>query len=184
MILDTIRKKGVVSQLPGRFTLYDEEDGPCTDQAINKWIEIVKIPVIVVVSLAFASKRSSPSHITHALQLLTRTFRECTLRSELEMKVESYVGAASRMMNVFTSKSRDDMEINTFRLICSDECATRAEDLWGVLKDKYTVLIGGGKTVEDLHKLLTTSNVTNLGTSIFWCFDCNSRPKRCNLAGF
>ena len=77
------------------------------------------------------------------------------------MKVESYVGAARRMMKVFTSKAiGDEMEISTFRLICSDECAPHAEDLWGFFKDKYAVLIGGGKTVED--KLLT-SNVTNLG---------------------
>ena len=162
-ILDTIRKKGVAKQLPGRFVMYDEEEGPCTDLAINKWIEVVKIPVIVVVSLAFAWKRRTPSHITHALQLLTRTFRECTLRNELEMKVESYVGAASRMMKVFTSKARDPIDLENFRLLCSDDYATHGEDLWGVLKDSYTVLIGGGKTVEDLYKLLTTSNVTNLG---------------------
>ena len=55
VILSTIEKRGVASQLPGRFTMYDEEDGPCTDRAINKWIDVVKIPIVVVVvaSLAF-----------------------------------------------------------------------------------------------------------------------------------
>ena len=162
-ILDTVRKRGVTGQFPGRFTLYHEEDGPCTDLAINKWMDTVQIPVIVVVSLAVASRRRTQSHITHALQLLTRTFRECTLSSELEMKVETYVGTASRMMKAFISKARNDLESLNFALLCSKECPNHAEDLWGVLKDNYAVLIGGGKTVEDLYKLLTSSNVTDLG---------------------
>ena len=79
------------------------------------------------------------------------------------MKVETDVGTAGRMMKAFISKARNELEAPTCGLLCSKNCAARAEDLWGVLKDNYTVLIGGEKTVEDLYKLLTSSNVTELG---------------------
>ena len=55
-------------------------------RAINKWIETVKIPIVIVVSLASVSKRSANNAVTHALQLLTRVLRECTVQSELDMK--------------------------------------------------------------------------------------------------
>ena len=77
------------------------EDGPCTDRAINKWIKTVKIPIVIVLSLAFVSKKSANNAVTHALQLLTRVFREFIVQSELDMKAESNVGAASRMLKVF-----------------------------------------------------------------------------------
>ena len=79
------------------------------------------------------------------------------------MKAETYVGTASRMMKAFISKARDDIEELNFALLCSKECADHAEDLWGVLKDNYAVLIGGKKNVGDLYQLLTSSNVTELG---------------------
>ena len=93
-ILDIVRKRGVAPQLPQRFAMYDEGEGPCLDATITNWIETVKIPVIVIVSLAFAARRTAPAQITHALQLLTRAFRECVLKNELDMKVESYVRSA------------------------------------------------------------------------------------------
>ena len=163
VMLDTIEKRGVASQLPGRFTMYDEEDGPCTDRAINKWIDVVKIPIIAVASLAFVSRRSGASLVTHALQLLIRTFRECTLQNELDMKAENYVGTASRMMKVFSTAARTGENHQTFRLIFSEDCAAHAKDLRDVLKDNCAVLIGGGKTAQGLFKLMTTSNVMNLG---------------------
>ena len=130
---------------------------------IDKWLETVKIPIVIVISLEFVSKRNANSAITHALQLLARGFRECAAQSELDMKAESYVGAASRMVQVFAPAARCGENAAAFRLICSEECAARPEDLWDVLKDKYAVLIGGGKTVRDLWRLMTNSNVTNLG---------------------
>ena len=90
-MLDVLRKRGVVNQLPGRFTLSNEENGPITDVAVNKWLDSVKIPVVVVASLTFASRRRSLANVTHALQLLARTLRECTVRSELEMNAETYM---------------------------------------------------------------------------------------------
>ena len=79
------------------------------------------------------------------------------------MKAETYVGTASRMMKAFISKARDGIEAQNFALLCSPECASHAEDLWSVLKDNYSVLIGGEETVSDLCQLLTSSNVTELG---------------------
>ena len=162
-MLDVLRRRGVASQLPGRFTLSHEENGPITDVAVNKWLDSVKIPVVVVVSLTFASRRRNLANVTHALQLLARTFRECTIRGELTMNAETYVGTASRMMKAFVSKFREGLEAQNLELLCSPECANHAEDLWSVLKEKYAVLIGGGKTVSDLCQLLTSSNVTELG---------------------
>ena len=66
-------------------------------------------------------------------------------------------------VKVFMSRVRDGMESENFKYLCSDKCASHGDDLWEVLKESYTVLIGGGKTVEDLYKLITSSNVTNLG---------------------
>ena len=163
LMLDTLRRRGVASQLPGRFTLSHEENGPITDVAVNKWLDSVKIPVVVVASLTFASRRRNLANVTHALQLLARTFRECTIRNELEMNAETYVGTASRMMKAFVSKFRDGLEAQNFDPLCSHECANHAEDLWSVLKEHYAVLIGGGKTVSDLYQTLTSSNVTELG---------------------
>ena len=162
-MLDVLRKRGVASQLPGRFTLSHEENGPITDVAVNKWLDSVKIPVVVVASLTFASRRRNLANVTHALQLLARTFRECTIRGELDMNAETYVGTASRMMKAFVSKFREGIEAQNLDLLCSPECANHAEDLWSVLKENYAVLIGGGKTVSDLYQLLTSSNVTELG---------------------
>ena len=61
-----------------------------------------------------------------------------------------------------------------FQLICSEDCAARAEDLWDVLKDKYAVLIGGGKTVRDSWRVMTNSNVTNLRALSTTHFPANS----------
>ena len=128
-MLDTLRKRGVANQLPAKFTLSHEENGPISDTAVDKWLSSVKIPVIVVASLTFASRRRNPANVTHALQLLARTLRECTLRSEVDMNAETYIGTASRMMKVFVSKHREGIEKQNFDLLCSPECAIHAEDL-------------------------------------------------------
>ena len=64
---------------------------------------------------------------------------------------------------MFVSKHRENIERPNFDLLCSPECAIRAEDLWSVLKESYAVLIGGGKTVSGLYRTLTTSNIIELG---------------------
>ena len=138
-MLDTLRQRGVVDQLPAKFTLSHEGIGPISDMAVNRWLDSVKIPVVVVASLAFASRRRNPAGVSHALQLLTRPFRDCTLKSELDMSAETYIGHASRMMKVFVSKHREDIERQNFDLLCSPECAIRAEDLWSVLKESYAL---------------------------------------------
>ena len=116
-ILDTLRQRGVVDQLPARFTLGTEGIGPISDMAVNRWLDSVKVPVVVVTSLAaFASRRRNPAGVSHALQLLTRTFRDCTLKSELDMSAETYIGHANRMMRRCLSPntgkiSRDQISI-------------------------------------------------------------------------
>ena len=41
MILSTVEKRGVASQLPERFTMYDEEDGHCTDVLKDKYTVLI-----------------------------------------------------------------------------------------------------------------------------------------------
>ena len=114
-MLDTLRQRGVIDQLPAKFTLSNEGIGPISDQAVNRWLDSVKIPVVIVASLAFASRRRNPAGVSHALQLLTRTFRDCTLRSELDMSAETYIGHASRMMKVFVSQAQGKHRETKFR---------------------------------------------------------------------
>lgn len=98
-ILEAVTGGGFGSQIPARFTTWQEEDGPCT--AVARWIENVQIPIISVVSLAFVSRRQRPEKMISALEFLARVFRSVTVQSELDMKVESFMNGAGRMIKIF-----------------------------------------------------------------------------------
>ena len=68
LILEAIAVGGFGNQIPARFTTWRQEDVPCTDKAVARWIENVQIPIIFIVSLAFGiSRRDKQDKVIHAL---------------------------------------------------------------------------------------------------------------------
>lgn len=91
-------------------------------------------------------------------------FRSITVQSQFDMKVESFVNGAGRMIKAFRQEAKNGQHAETHRHLCKEECAERAEEMWEALRYQYSVLIGDGKTVKELHIQMTTTTFADLGS--------------------
>eukprot|EP00435_Cladocopium_sp_Y103_P016449 s5930_g4.t1 len=133
-VLEEISKRGVSHQLPPRFTTH-AQGSPCPDAGIEMWINRVKVPVVIVASLAFVSQRNKADSTLHAISLLVRTFRECKVQEEKDMLAEQYVRSAARIVKALINDYRGNPDRH----------------------DQFPKLIEGISVKDLLHKATTTT---------------------------
>eukprot|EP00435_Cladocopium_sp_Y103_P029299 s941_g7.t1 len=164
LILDEVNKRGVSNRLPPRFTTYGQGGPPCPDAGIEVWINRVKIPVVILASLAFVSRRNLADSTLHAISLLARVFRECQVQEEKEMLAEQYVRSAARIIKSLINDYRSNADKHeVYHLLGSNECLVRADEMWSILKDQFPKLIED-ITVEKLLHKATTTTLERLGS--------------------
>eukprot|EP00435_Cladocopium_sp_Y103_P063890 s354_g25.t1 len=162
-VLAELHKRGVSHQLPPRFTTY-AQGPPCPDAGIETWIIRVKVPVVIVASLAFVSQRNKADSTLHAISLLVRTFRECKVQEEKEMLAEQYVRSAARIIKALINDYRGNPDRHeAYHTLMSNECLVRSDEMWSILKDQFPKLIED-ITVEKLLHKATTTTLDRLGS--------------------
>eukprot|EP00435_Cladocopium_sp_Y103_P041687 s1561_g11.t1 len=156
-VLEEINKRGVSHQLPPRFTTY-AQGPPCPDAGIEMWINRVKVPVVIVASLAFVSQRNKADSTLHAISLLVRTFRECKVQEEKDMLAEQYVRSAARIIKALINDYRGNPDRHgVYHTLMTNECLVRSDEMWSILKDQFPKLIEDIMVKDLLHKATTTT---------------------------
>eukprot|EP00435_Cladocopium_sp_Y103_P034877 s4552_g9.t1 len=162
-VLAEIYTRGVSNQLPPRFDVYGKGGPPCPDSGIEMWITRVKVPVVIVASLAFVSRRDKADSTLHAISLLVRAFRECKVQEEKDMIAEHYVRSAARIVKALITDYRGNPDKHeVYHTLMSYDCLVRADEMWSILKDQFPKLIED-ITVEKLLLKATTTTLERLG---------------------